>query len=122
MTEYLLSTNKFGEPKKLPDIDARGINLLRLLLFTPGHNPLFPRMGCNLVAYRHITEDQLDGLRTMVENQITQYLPECMMDYVELTITSRNYINIIIQCSDNVRYEYNSEDELYPISLSDMKK
>ena len=117
MIEYLLSTNKFNEPKVFKDNDARAINLLRLLLLTAGHNPLFPKMGCNLVYYRHITEDQIPTLKSAIENQIATYLPECQIDYVELVATEDNYLNIIIQCSDGIQYQYISKDELYPLSL-----
>lgn len=120
MIEYLLSTNKFNEPKIFKDNDARALNLLRLLLLTTGHNPLFPKMGCNLVYYRHITEDQIDDLQKSIEQQIETYLPECQMDYVELVETDRGYLNIIIQCADGVQYQYASEDELYPLSLDDL--
>ena len=120
MTEYLLSTNKFNEPRILKDNDARGIHLLRLLLFTAGHNPLYPRMGCNLVYYRHITEGQLDKLKKDVEDQINTYLPECLMDHVELKITPKHYLNIIIVCKDGIQYEYDSENSTYPISLDEL--
>lgn len=117
MKEYLLSTNKFNEPKVFENNDARGLNLLRLLLLTTGHNPLFPRMGCNLYYYRHMSEDQIDPLKRKIEEQIQTYLPECQMDYVELVKTDNDYLNIIIQCADGVQYQYISEDELYPLSL-----
>jgi hypothetical protein len=117
MTEYLLSTNDFGEPKKLTENSARGINILRLLLLTPGHNPLFPRMGCDLVRYRHIMEDELPTLKRIVEEQINTYLPECLMDSVELEIVKHKYINIIIQCRDGVVYTYDSASDISPVSL-----
>lgn len=121
MIEYLLSTNKFNEPKVFKDNDARAVNLLRLLLLTAGHNPLFPGMGCNLVYYRHMTEEQIPDLKKRVEEQISTYLPECQIDYVELKVTDDNYLNIIIQCADGVQYQYVSEDELYPLSLDAVK-
>jgi len=117
MKEYLLSTNKFNEPKVLDANEARGINLLRLLILTSGHNPLFPKMGCNLIYYRHMSEDQIEPLKKSIQEQIETYLPECQMDYVELVKTDKNYLNIIIQCDDGVQYQYISEDQIYPLSL-----
>jgi hypothetical protein len=117
MTEYLLSTNDFGEPTVLKDNSARGINILRLLILTPGHNPLFPEMGCNLIKYRHIMSDELPKLKTLVETQIETYLPECLLDSVELQIVNGKYINIIIQCQDGVTYTYDSTLDISPVSL-----
>jgi hypothetical protein len=117
MTEYLLSTNDFGEPTKLEENSARGINILRLLILTPGHNPLFPKMGCNLIKYRHIMSDELSTLRKLIEEQINTYLPECLMDTVELQIVKNKYINIIIQCEDGVTYTYDSTLDISPVSL-----
>lgn len=117
MKEYLLSTNKFNEPRVLDSNEARGINILRLLILTSGHNPLFPKMGCNLIYYRHMSEDQIEPLKKMIQEQIQTYLPECEMDYVELVKTENNYLNIIIQCSDGVQYQYVSQDQIYPLSL-----
>ena len=117
MVEYLLSTNDFGEPKKLKANSARGINILRLLILTPGHNPLFPKMGCDLIKYRHITQDELPALKKIVETQIETYIPECFLDSVTLKIVNSKYINIIIQCRDGVEYVYDSTSELSPITL-----
>ena len=117
MTEYLLSTNDFGEPKKLSSNSARGINILRLLILVPGHNPLFPKMGCNLIKYRHCMKSELPSLKKIVATQMETYLPEALVDSVELEIVQNKYINIIIQCRDGVQYTYDSMSEFSPISL-----
>jgi hypothetical protein len=116
MKEYLLSTNNFGEPRVLDENDARGINLLRLLLMTQGHNPLFPKMGCNLTLYKHIPSDEVPTLETTITEQVNNYLPECLADTVELSVSTNNYLIINITCKD-VKYIFNSEDTSYPITL-----
>ena len=63
MKEYLLSTNNFGEPKVYSDNEARGLNILRLLLLIQGHNPLFPKMGCNLVQFPYRPHGQTKGTK-----------------------------------------------------------
>ena len=45
------------------------------------------------------------------------YLPEALVDSVELEIVQNKYINIIIQCRDGVQYTYDSMSEFSPISL-----
>ena len=119
MKEYLLSTNNFGEPRIYSDNEARGLNILRLLLLIQGHNPLFPKMGCNLVQFRHITEEQLGDVRSLIEQQINTYLPECLMDSVELEVSKNNYLNIIVMCKD-AKYIFNTESMKYPMQLEEI--
>ena len=117
MTEYLLSTNDFGEPKRLSNNAARGINILRLLILVPGHNPLFPEMGCNLIKYRHCMKSQFPELEKIIQKQMETYLPEALVDSVTLDTIQDRYINIIIKCKDDVQYTYDSMSEFSPISL-----
>ena len=119
MKEYLLSTNNFGEPRIYSDNEARGLNILRLLLLIQGHNPLFPKMGCNLVQFRHITKEQLGDVRSLIEQQINTYLPECLMASVELEVTKNNYLNIIVMCKD-AKYIFNTESMKYPMQLDEI--
>lgn len=118
MKEYLLSTNNFGEPKVYSENEARGLNIIRLLLLTPGHNPLFPDMGCNLAQFRYVMTDQLNDIKQLVADQMNTYLPECLMDSVNIEITDTKYLHVVIQCQD-IKYIYQSEDTMYPISLED---
>lgn len=118
MTEYLLTTDSFKKPTVLKDNDARGKLLLNLLLLTPGKNPLFPEMGCGLLRYRHIMENQLGDIKKLVEKQILEYLPECLADSVSLSVKNRKYLSIQITCQDTA-YVYNSEDSQFPIEVDD---
>jgi hypothetical protein len=61
--------------------------------------------------------DELPTLKSIVTKQIDTYLPECLMDSVELEIVQNKYINIIIQCRDGVIYTYDSTDDISPVSL-----
>ena len=119
MTEYLMTTNEYGEPKVLKDADARGISLLRLLVLTPGHNPLFPRMGCGLIDKRHIQVSELSTLRGEISDQIEQYLPECNMDSVELSYDENLFLIVTIQCG-KTQYVFNAKDSGLYVKLSDL--
>lgn len=118
MIEYLLTTDNFKKPTVLKDNEARGKLLLNLLLLTPGKNPLFPEMGCGLLKYRHIMSSQLGDIKSLIENQISTYLPECMADTVSLNVKNNKYLSIQITCKD-VAYVYDSEDSDFPIELDD---
>lgn len=119
MTEYLMTTNKYGEPEVLKEPDSRGISLLRLLVLTPGHNPLFPRMGCGLIDKRHIEVSELGTLERDIADQIEQYLPECNMDSVELSYDENLYLIVKIQC-EGVQYIFNAKDSGLYVKLSDL--
>lgn len=118
MTEYLLSTNKFKKPEVLTGNDARGKLILELLLLVPGHNQLFPGMGCNLIYYRHMTRSQIPELKSIIENQISTYLPECQADTVDLNVSKSNYLVIKIICQ-TIAFVYDSEVSPVPIYVDD---
>lgn len=118
MTEYLLSTDKFKKPEVLTGNDARGKLILELLLLTPGHNQLFPKIGCNLIYYRHMTKSQIPELKSIIEDQISTYLPECQADSVELSVNNSNYLVIKIICQ-SIAFVYDSEISPTPVYIDD---
>lgn len=122
MTEYLLSTDDFSQPKVLENQNAIGTLLLRLFLLQPGTNPLHPEMGIGLVPkYRFITNNDLNDLTTLIKNQIQTYLP------IEYTTTSEVYLEIkpskyllITIIINDVKYVFDTEQSTTPVQLSEI--
>ncbi len=122
MVEHLLTTNEYLEPKTLKGADAYGTLLFRLLILQPGENPLHPKMGVGLgPKYRFISEDDLEMLRSRIQNQIETYLPgEFLTLDVNLSLKENSkYLQIII-IADETKFVYDTESSSTPIELSDL--
>ena len=122
MTEYLLTTDDFSQPKVLEDQNAIGTLLLRLFLLQPGTNPLHPAMGIGLVPkYRFITNADLNDLTTLIKDQIQTYLPleysSTAEVYLEIKPTKYLLITIII---NDVKYVFDTERSKTPVQLSEI--
>lgn len=121
MTEYLLSTDEFSQPKELTDQTAFGVLLVRMLLLQPGTNPLHPDMGVGLVPkYRFITNEDMPELTSRIKNQIQTYFP---IQYsanaqVYLEIKPSKYLKITI-ITDGTSYVFDTEDSIAPIQLTE---
>ena len=78
--EYTLGTNNFKKPVVYEGRKAIGIVLVRLLLMTPGSNPLHPKMGVGIpVRYRYLMADRLQDLRSEIATQIARYLAHILI-------------------------------------------
>ena len=122
MVEHLLTTSEYLEPKSIKGADAYGTLLFRLLILQPGENPLHPRMGVGLgPKYRFISEDDLEMLRSRIQNQIETYLPgEFLTLDVNLSLKENSkYLQIII-IADETKFVYDTESSSTPIELSDL--
>lgn len=122
MVEHLLTTNEYLEPKSIKGADAYATLLFRLLVLQPGENPLHPRMGVGLgPKYRFISEDDLEMLRSRIQNQIETYLPGEFLSidvYLNMKEESK-YLQIII-VADDTKFVYDTEDSSTPIELNDL--
>lgn len=119
--EYLLSIDSFKQPKVLTKEDAICMLLTRLIVLTPGADPLHPDMGVGIRQYRYAW-GKLDELRDRVEDQISQYLPDfASTSKVELEITPEKLCNINITV-DDVMYVYDSSEAEIPITIDSAKE
>lgn len=101
ISEGLLTTDKYNKPMLLKDKDALAILLLRLLVMTPGTNPLHPELGVDIRGrYEYCGEDDLDDLNTEIETQISIYLPSYITCTVEAEIRDNRSMGISITIDD----------------------
>lgn len=109
LRESTMSINSFNEPLDYKNRDSIAFLLLRLLLLEPGTNNAHPEMGVGIVSkYRFSMEDDLDELKVHVKNQIATYLPELIIQTVDLVLDNKVlYITIEI----NEEYYYFELDE-----------
>jgi hypothetical protein len=117
--EYLFSVNDFNEPQVITDRDAVGLLLVRLIMLDPGSDPLHPTMGVGIKKYRYGL-DNLNTLKTAIENQINTFLPQFEDVDVTLILTPDKVCNIEITVNNTV-YVYDSNTAPIPITLSDLK-
>lgn len=122
MVEHLLTTDEYLEPKTIKGADAYGTLLFRLLVLQPGENPLHPRMGVGLgPKYRFMSEDDIEPLRTRIQEQIETYLPgEFLGCTVVLNLKENTkYLQIII-IADETKFVYDTENSSTPIEINDL--
>lgn len=121
ITEYLLSTNNFSNPKVETGQKALGILIIRLFMMVPGQNPLRPAMGVGIgTIYRNITNENLPEIQEVIESQIATYLPpEFSNAQVSLKINEKKYLVISILLN-GITYIYDTEDSDSPVKLSDI--
>lgn len=119
--DYLLTTDNFLNPRVLKGTDAIGQLLLRLLLMTPGTNPLHPLMGVGVGSkYQFITENDLNILQTDIEEQISIYLPsEFSAAKVNLSIGADKTLSISIIIQE-IEFVFDTRETNNPVSLSNM--
>lgn len=116
--EYLFSINERNEPRVLKDTEAIGMYLIELITRNPGSDPLHPEMGVGIEKYRYGLEN-LEDLRSNIEDQINTYLPMYAGADVSLIETPDHTINIEIAI-DDVIYVYDSNSAPIPITLNTM--
>lgn len=117
--EYLLSTNKFQQPKVLVDRDCCAMLLLRLLLLEPGSMPDQPEMGVGIVShYLHSDIDKIDDLRLDIQTQISKFLPSLIGVSVEIA-THEKELRIQITV-DGVMYSFDTDSSNNSITISNL--
>lgn len=86
--EYLITVDKFNEPKELKNDDAVSMILLRLILMEKGLIQSHPDMGVDIVRrYRYMYDDKV--LRTLeedIKSQISTYIPQLSSVDVEVDV------------------------------------
>lgn len=117
--EYLLSVNEFNEPEKVEGKSAIGLLLIRLIMMSPGSDPLHPDMGVGIRDYR-FGLDNLDKLKARIQSQIETYLPCFQNATVTLIQTPDKVCNIEITI-DDITYVYDSAKAPIPITLEDVQ-
>lgn len=101
MNEYLLSVDNYNKPTKVTGKKAEYYVILKLLLTKKGSNPLFPDMGVDLPRrYRYIQEDKLPVLEQDIYDQISTYLPELLINTVQLTLENKE-LKLKVSSSEN---------------------
>ena len=121
VVDHVVSTNEFKRPVVLKNSMAIGSILLKLLLMDPGTNPLYPKMGVGLGhKYRFISADDIDIIKSDIENQINTYLPTdiAMQSSVILKIGDRKFLKVIIVIDGN-SYSYDTENSSTPVEFSE---
>lgn len=117
--EYLCSVGQFNTPAVVEGRSAIGLLLIRLILLTPGSDPLHPTMGLGIADYRYGWENS-EELRSALEKQIETFLPE-YSDATVLIITNPDKTMNIEISIDDVVYVYDSSTAPVPITLSDIQ-
>jgi hypothetical protein len=117
--EYLFTVNEYNEPTVVEGKAAIALMLIRLILLEPGSDPLHPLMGVGIKKYRYAF-NQLEELKTAVEQQIQTYLPDFQNATVELVATDDKKCNIEITINDVV-YVYDSATAPVAISLEEIQ-
>ena len=116
--EYTFGVNKFKKPNSVKDNNAIGTRLMELMMMEPGDDPLHPDMGVGLKTFRYGVNN-LDKLKTRVENQIATYLPFYQNVNVAIIRTPDKVCNIEITIGSTV-YVYDSYEVTKPIKLEDI--
>ena len=117
--EYTFGVNKFKKPNSVKDNNAIGTRLMELMMMEPGDDPLHPDMGVGLKTFRYGVNN-LDKLKTRVENQIATYLPFYQNVNVAIIRTPDKVCNIEITIG-NTLYVYDSNEVTKPIKLEDIQ-
>lgn len=108
ISEGLFTTDKYNKPMLLHDKDAIAILLLRLLVMTPGTNPLHPEMGVDIWGrYEYCNEDELDELNEEIESQILAYLPNFSSCKVTAELDSERQMKVSIYI-DGSLFQYST--------------
>lgn len=121
ITEYLLTTDNFSNPKTETGMKAVGIIIIRLLLLVPGTNPRHPEMGVGLgTIYRFITEDELSNLQEVIEYQMSTYLPQEFQGVlVDLSIDDDNCLVVTI-IIDGIAFTFETKGTSGEVQLSEI--
>ena len=117
--EYTFGVNKFKKPNSVKDNNAIGTRLMELMMMEPGDDPLHPDMGVGLKTFRYGVNN-LDKLKTRVENQIATYLPFYQNVNVAIIRTPDKVCNIEITMGDTI-FVYDSNEVTKPIKLEDIQ-
>lgn len=117
--EYTFGVNKFKKPNSVTEGNAIGTRLMELIMMEPGDDPLHPDMGVGLKTFRYGINN-LDSLKSRVEDQIATYLPFYQNVNVAIITTPDKVCNIEITIG-NTLYIYNSNEVTKPIKLEDIQ-
>lgn len=119
--EYLLTVNKFNEPKELKGENAVAMILLRLILMEKGLIQSHPDMGVDIIRrYRYAYEDTiLQTLADDIKNQINTYVPELSTVEVEVD-TADDELLLAIKTPTNNYVFMTNFDQNTVINLSDL--
>ena len=100
-TEHILDVNEFDQPKIYTGPFAIAQKISEIILMRPGTYPTRPYMGVGLIErYRYTFMDNINDLKTEVDDQIKTYLPEFGNVSVDFDTVAANdkvlliYINI----------------------------
>ena len=120
---YTLSVDDIKRAKVENGERAIAIQIVRLILMEPGVNPLFPGMGVGIVSLCvGKTEDDLEAISSVINNQISTYLPTYRFADVELEISDDTNHTLIINISINgTIYVYDTAKTETPITIGDLK-
>ena len=120
---YTLSVDDIKRAKVENGDRAIAIQIVRLILMEPGVNPLFPGMGVGIVSLCvGKTEDDLEAISSVINNQISTYLPTCRFADVELEISDDTNHTLIINININgTIYVYDTAKTETPITIGDLK-
>lgn len=116
--EYTFGVDKFNKPNVVEGKVAIGSKLMMLIMMEPGDDPLHPDMGVGLTTFRYGVNN-LDDLKTRVQNQIETYLPHYQNVNVSLITTPDKVCNIEIYIGDT-KFVYDSKNSTKPITLEDL--
>ena len=115
MADYLLGVNKFGTPKKITDNEVIYTLLVRIILLEPGTFQDHPDMGVGIVSrYRYSFTSDLHKLQKDISEQISKYLPELVMNEINLSEGEKLvYINITV---NNMLFSISFDKNTYAVS------
>lgn len=117
--EGVFSVNSFNEPNVYKNKEAIALLLLRLLILEPGTNNSHPEMGVGIVSkFRFTMEDNLDDLELKIKEQINTYLPEFILQTIDLKLEDK-VLYITIKVNDDY-YGFTLDGETKILTISDL--
>lgn len=120
MNEYLMSVDEFNSPKIVKNNDAIYTLLVRLIQLEPGSIQTHPKMGVGLISrYRFAdTETVVEELKTDIQNQILEYLPQLVGVQVRAYVS--NKVLFVEVEANNTLYKFKLDNDSDKIELSDL--
>ena len=121
ISESLMATDMYNNPKVVKNEDALAILLLRLLIMEPGTDPMHPEMGIDAPGrFNYSTESDLEDLKMEISKQIVTYLPNYQNSTIDVT-NEDGELHLRISVDDTVfSYTTSSTPSESEISLRPM--
>lgn len=98
MVDPTFAVNDYNKPLMLTEQQTLANNFLALLLGKPGFFPSIPSLGINISQYLYRFEDELDidGLKSRIAMQCTDFIPSINEGNFDIKKTTMNGRTLLI--------------------------